>query len=372
MKRLSSPADTSLELKGKLYQRSIYPKALEISKGKRLSSPIVVDLDPTTFCDLSCPECISKNVINQTQFSTERLVAFSNELASSEVKAVILIGGGEPLMHKGIGKTIDILSDAGIKIGLVTNGTLIHRYIDQLSTKLSWIRVSLDAATEETYDVFRPSGRKQSVFPTIISNMRNLASVRSGNLGYSFLLMYRMDDFGRIAVTNYHEVLAAGRLAKDIGCDYLEVKAMFDEHHYVIGTPDELLTLLHDQLEELKELEDANFTVLSSSTCGAIIEKKDRVQEKKYTRCNIGELRTTVTPSGVYLCPYHRGNAAARIGDIKVQDFSELWRTADIGIVNPSRDCQFHCARHESNLAIAAMADTVGHVRILDDYDPFI
>jgi len=39
MKRLSSPADTSLELKGKLYQRSIYPKALEISKGKRLSSP---------------------------------------------------------------------------------------------------------------------------------------------------------------------------------------------------------------------------------------------------------------------------------------------------------------------------------------------
>jgi MoaA/NifB/PqqE/SkfB family radical SAM enzyme len=372
MTMLLSPTEESLNLVDKLYQISIYPKALEVGKGNRLKSPVVVDLDPTTFCDLACPECISKNIINQGQFDKDRLITFAEELAASEVKAVVLIGGGEPLMHKSIGSVIEILHSAEIQIGLVTNGTLIHRYLDELATMLSWIRVSMDAATPETHGVFRPSGRETSVFPTIVGNMRKLASRKEGNLGYSFLLLYRTDKRGNVTCSNYHEVFAAGELAKDIGCDYLEVKVMFDDHHFIIPTPSELLDSLKDQLDALREIEDGSFHVLSSSTYDALIERRDRVQEKDYCRCRIVEMRTTVTPTGVYVCPYHRGNQAARIGDIYKQSFAELWASARTDIVNPKRDCRFHCARHESNLEIHKMANGQSVTPTREDYDLFM
>lgn len=369
---LLAPTEKRLELVDKLYQVSVFPKALEIGRGHRLNSPMVVDLDPTTFCDLSCPECISKNLINHGQFDKDRLITFAQELAASAVKAVILIGGGEPLMHKEIGSVIRILHAAGIQIGLVTNGTLIHRYIEELATMLAWVRVSMDAATPETHVLFRPSGRKTSVFPAIVENMRMLAKRKSGSLGYSFLLMYRTGERGNVTCSNYHEVLAAGQLAKDIGCDYLEIKAMFDDRHFIVPTPDELMETLRGQLKALEEIEDDRFHVLSSSTYDSLRERRNRVQEKNYCHCKIAEMRTTVTPTGVYVCPYHRGNPAARIGNIYQQSFAQMWASADVTIVDPRRDCRFHCARHESNLEIERIA--AGHLssRVEADYDLFL
>ena len=36
-------------------------------------------------------------------------------------------------------------------------------------------------------------------------------------------------------------------------------------------------------------------------------------------------MRTVVSPSGVYVCPYHRGNLNMRIGDIGKESFKEMW-----------------------------------------------
>jgi len=110
--------DKTLDLVEKLKQKSISPLVHAVGNGKRLSAPVVVDLDPTTFCDLACPECISSGVINKGQFDKDRVVSLAKELALSGVKAVVLIGGGEPLMHKSIGTVIEILYRSGLQIGL--------------------------------------------------------------------------------------------------------------------------------------------------------------------------------------------------------------------------------------------------------------
>ncbi len=54
-----------LDLAGKLYQPGVYPAVARVAGGNRSESPLVVDLDPTTFCDLACPECISGTLLNQ-------------------------------------------------------------------------------------------------------------------------------------------------------------------------------------------------------------------------------------------------------------------------------------------------------------------
>lgn len=370
---LSSVVSKKLDLVNKLYQRSIFPSVQEVAHGHRLRAPLVVDLDPTTFCDLSCPECISKTIINNGQLPGERLVSLASELVQSGVKAVILIGGGEPLMHKSAGMVITTLASAGVQVGIVSNGTLVHRYMREIADHVSWLRVSMDAATPETHAIFRPSGRATSVFPTIIANMRELAKRKKGKLGYSFLLMYRQHADGSVSVSNFDELLAAGRLAKDIGCDYFEVKAAFDEGHFILYTPEYLLRTAKEQYAELQELEDEHFRVLHSSTFTSLIERRNRVQTKSYHHCATAELRTTVTPTGVYVCPYHRGSPFAKIGDINEMSFETMWKSADEKKVDPQKSCNFHCARHETNLAITDLAtSSFPENGLVDDFDFFI
>ncbi len=123
--------------------------------------------------------------------------------------------------------------------------------------------------------------------------------------------MQRFDDDGKVTDSNYHEVYRAGGvLAREIGCDYFEVKAMLDEDHYTVNQRPEDIDEVEDQIARLRALEDDSFHVLHSSNWQAVRHGTDPVQPKDYRTCAVAELRTTVTPpTGVYVCPpYHRGN----------------------------------------------------------------
>jgi MoaA/NifB/PqqE/SkfB family radical SAM enzyme len=360
-----------LDLTSKLYQPAVLPTVLDVASGSTSASPVVVDLDPTTFCDLACPECISGKLLNQGRFTPERLRALAGEMIEMGVHAVILIGGGEPLAHRGTREVLTALGEAGIAIGVVTNGTLIKQNLDQLSQYASWVRVSVDAATAETFGMFRPDRRGNSIFGKVIENMRALAESKRGALGYSFLVMVR-DDGSSGVVSNHHEVLRAAELAKDIGCDYFEVKAMFDDQHHIVGVSDEVLESVENQLAQVRQLEDARFTVIDSSTMHSLRARKGPVQPKNYHRCGVAELRTLVTPSGVYVCPYHRGNPEARLGDAVTDNLADIWKNSDRGQINPSVDCTFHCARHDSNLELDSIRAGRGRAALDTDEDPFL
>lgn len=361
-----------LRLVDKLYQRSIFDSVRRVAEGERLRAPIVVDLDPTTFCDLACPECISGKLLNKGRFDRARLVTLAAEFVSAGVRAVILIGGGEPLAHPATGEVIQRLGDGGLSVGIVTNGTNTHRYVDLIARYVDWVRVSVDAGTSETFQRFRPNRRGTSSFSRVIDNMRELATKKKGSLGYSFLLMSRFDSDGHLIASNYDDVYEAAALAKDIGCDYFELKAMFDLQHFIIEQPPHLIASLRHQLRSARTLEDHTFEVVHSSTLDALIEGRSAVQSKDYSRCRIAELRTLITPNGVFICPYHRGNPAAKLGDAVEEPFDELWRKADTTVIVPARDCQFHCARHESNLDLIQLATSGPSRTVEDDYDLFI
>ena len=364
--------DKTLALVEKLHQESILPKAFKVANGSRLSGPVVVDLDPTTFCDLACPECISSGVINKGQFDKNRVVELTKELVLAGVQAVVLIGGGEPLMHKSIGSIIDILHNAGIKTGLVSNGTLIHRYLDPLSQRMDWVRISMDAGSEAVYDRYRPSGRKISVFPKIIENMRLLAACKTGTLGYSYLLMFRLDEAGNLLDSNYLDVLNGAILAKEIGCDYFEVKAMYDDDHHVIAPPATLLAEFEAILPQLIDLQNDHFRVLYSSTYEELSTPIRVEQVKEYETCPIMELRTTVTPNGVFACPSHRGNPDGYLGEVSTQSFPAFWEDVNTAKVNPKRDCKFFCPRHSSNLEIIQMRSLDKQPESVKDFNLFI
>jgi len=372
--KVLSTAERRFALSDKIYQRGIWPTIERVSHGNPSNAPIVVDLDPTTFCDLGCPECISGSLLNQTRFTHEELKRLAEQIADAGVRGVILIGGGEPLAHPGVGRVIKILGERGIKLGLVTNGTLIHRHLEPIATYVDWVRVSVDAGTADTYQIFRPSRRGKNMFEEIISNLRLLSPRRKETLGYSFLIMSRPQDFAKSSstyISNVHDLLTAGHLAKDIGCDYLEIKAMLDPHHFVDAQPPEVVRSLQDQLQHLVQLENPSFQTVLNSTAVALLKREQPVQNKAYTHCPVAELRTLITPQGVYVCPYHRGDSRFRLGDVR-DGFMQVWAASSRKIVNPSKDCTFHCARHRTNLAIQQIDVGLQGRDMVSDYDPFI
>ncbi|MFZ5845473.1 MAG: hypothetical protein ACOY0S_03340, partial [Patescibacteria group bacterium] len=190
-------------------------------------------------------------------------------------------------------------------------------------------------------------------------NIEALARKKQGILGYSFLIIERRLSDGR-TITNCHEIYAAAKLARSLGCDYFEYKPMVDEHHNLIPFSESVRNSLVDQLSVLPTLNTVDFQVIAPKSIDHLLNSTDLDQPKNYTSCPTLELRTVVAPGGVYPCPYKRGHDNEKIGESDVR-FDEYWpsekRIQRAKAINPSTDCHFYCIRHESNIFLHMLAE---------------
>jgi hypothetical protein len=378
----------TLNIKSKLIQKSVQEYIEHIDWSFTSDSPFIVEFDPTSNCNLACPDCISGSLLNQGQIERDRIKSLTREMVDAGVKGVILIGGGEPMMHLDIGWVIETLGGAGIKIGITTNGLYLKKHLDVTSKYADWVRVSMDAATSETFNRIRPSKTGKSLFDSAINNMQAYAKVKQGKLGYSFMVFSEGNyGFKGVAIntdkvqslshikTNAHEIYAAARLAREIGCDYFEVKPMYDVNHYSVMQKQAIADMVEEQIDHAKTLETDSFKVFEALKLRATLRGESNLEPKTYTRCAVAHMRTLVTSSGVYVCPYFRGVESKNLGDIDTMSFKEMWhgqkRMAIMEKLDPSRDCPMHCIRHESNIAIEDGLKN-GFGAPIDDYDLFI
>lgn len=264
---------SKMDLVTKLHHKSVVERIAELDwMNGKTGGPYVVELDPTTVCDLACPGCISGKLLNKQKFSKERPIKLAEEFVEIGVKAVILIGGGEPLTHPATGQIIEYLGKNDVQIGITTNGTLIDKYIEPISEYSSWTRVSVDAATDATFLHLRPTRTGISRFNQVIGNMEMLAKRKKGILGFSFLIRTKadgenpavagLDKYGYITMSNVGEIYEAAKLAKEIGCDYFEPKPSYDDNHSLVTHGKEDMDIALEQIEKAKTLEDDNFYIL--------------------------------------------------------------------------------------------------------------
>lgn len=253
---------------------------------------------------------------------------------------------------------------------------MIHRHLDPIARFVHWTRVSVDAGTAECFERFRPHRSGRNVFNSVIGNMQRLAAIKAGSLGYSFLLVARTAPDGSLLESNFADIATAAALARAIGCDYFEVKPTYDLGHFLIVQPPGLSDLLAGQLKQVREMATEDFSVISPRTLAAVLEDQEYVELKEYHECPVTELRTLVTATGAYVCPYHRGNPKARYGDPLTESFTEMWsgeQRQSVKIeIDPTTACRFHCIRHETNLTLLRMAHEDMSHEVVPDYDPFL
>jgi MoaA/NifB/PqqE/SkfB family radical SAM enzyme len=131
--------------------------------------PIVTHLMPTDICNHSCAFCsVQTRAGNVLPLSTMR--AYLEILVPLGLKAVILSGGGNPILyrdpetHVGFDALVAMVRSFGLDVGLITNGAPLRRYpcgrqswktvAPETLDELTWVRISmagLDHAEEEVY-----------------------------------------------------------------------------------------------------------------------------------------------------------------------------------------------------------------------------
>ncbi len=367
----------------KLHQQFVIDRVKDLDWEKGSDGPLVVELDTTEVCNLACPGCISEDLVAQrNSIDNLRLMSLAEEFYNSGVKAVILIGGGEPLAHPTVGEFIRFLGEHDIRIGITTNGCFIHRYLDIIAQHSSWTRISVDAATEKTFCKLRPGKNGKSYFQKVINNMRELAKIKKGKLGFSFLIRTEADGFG--IEPNIEEIYDAALLARDIGCDYFEVKPSYNydngvDHSLVVHDKNRM-DQAKEEIDKLAALEIESFSIIKAINLKYSLDSvAEKLQPKSYSVCPMTELRTLVCPSGVFVCPYWRGKERFRIGDINQTSFNDMWhgdrRKEVMAYLDPGKHCPFHCLRHESNLEVFHMKNKLDNLTLIPpvpEYDRFI
>ena len=148
--------------------------------------PISVILELVNRCNLECTMCFQgfRNDTKKYTLEIEQLKKLFNEFKENKLDA-ILFSNSEPLLYKKFPEVLELAAKAGIMDQfLFTNGTLLNRKNSEiiLNSSLTRLFVSLDAATESTYDKVRIPVNKKKINTNRLShietNIKNFVSLR--------------------------------------------------------------------------------------------------------------------------------------------------------------------------------------------------
>jgi MoaA/NifB/PqqE/SkfB family radical SAM enzyme len=324
----------------------------KLSDGECDSMPFAMLVDLTTRCNLGCSWCIDRYVLSDKEIPKKRMNRLLEEFKEADIRSVVYFGGGEPMMYNGINEILTKTHNLGIDYAINTNGIMLERASKIIAGTCSWIRISLDAASEEKY---RELHNGKDYFKKIVRNIEFLNKTKKGTVGTSFVVMEN----------NVNEIFEAAKLTKSIGCDFIQFKPKYipnaknerSLNKYIA----DLNSRVKKELEKTKQLEDYNFAVLITGSMKTLLSSEPVNQRKSYSYCAAQQFIPLITPHGVYVCPNLRGSKKGKIGDILVSSFKKIWESEQrkkiIKRINPSRDCNLACLRHQINAVINSVIE---------------
>ena len=359
-------------------------------------APISINLDLTSACNFSCPHCVDSKIINTGEYlNTEDVKHSLDTLKSRGLLSVILLGGGEPTLHKDFGEIVKYIKKIGLQLGIVTNGSRLGRTINvaHLLEKNDWIRVSLDAASQETFvKLHRP--KTPVTLHDILQRAREVKMCNPNiSLGYSFVIMWEGLHLNKQAIApNIHEMVEAVRLAKTYRFDYISFKPC------LIRLPESQKETLLDGIDKEKEQRiigdiennfhhairaaDNKIKVLESVNLRAMMDNKLHELKRQPKTCHLQFFNSVVTPSGIFHCPAFRGVETAKIaksnGYVGKERFHQTLQslTHSITVFNAEKECDVvGCFYHHVNWWIEKFirsGKTVDEIEEIEDDNFFL
>lgn len=119
-------------------------------------SVISTHISPEGSCNLGCDYCSVSKRDRHFRIEFEVIVDYISKLLGRGLEAVIITGGGEPVMYPQFNRLIKFLHDCELSIGLITNGTLNHTV--KFWEYITWARVSMNWFPDWQRSIYVPKG----------------------------------------------------------------------------------------------------------------------------------------------------------------------------------------------------------------------
>ncbi|MGB3181352.1 MAG: radical SAM/SPASM domain-containing protein [Cyclobacteriaceae bacterium] len=197
------------------YYRSRYARSPYLS-----GMPVALSVEPTTHCNLRCPECPSglRKFSRPTGMLTTGLYESVIDELSPDLLYLLLYFQGEPYLHPQFNELVSYAHKKGIYTATSTNAHYLtdQRCMDTIESGLDRLIISIDGATQESYESYRIGGSLDKVLEgtkRLVQWKRKLKS-RTPHVIFQFLVVR----------PNEHEIEAVKELATEAGVDEVRFK----------------------------------------------------------------------------------------------------------------------------------------------------
>lgn len=195
---------------------------LNISDFTAWGFPYMLQIEPTSLCNLRCPLCPAGKGELDREIRHMTLEEFQTLIDDMEPYLLFIVfwDWGEPLMHPQLPAMIRYAAERGIKLVTSTNGHFLHdeAYLEALLTSgLSTLIVAIDSLYEDSYQVYRQGGSLNKA----VTGLEKVLALKR-RLNSETLINMRMVMMKQ----NEHQLRKMRKLARKLKVDRFTVKTL--------------------------------------------------------------------------------------------------------------------------------------------------
>jgi len=259
--------------------------------------PVSLSFEPTTSCNLRCPECPSglRSFTRPTGMLEKDFFRDTLDQLSRELLYLVFYFQGEPYLHPGFLDMVGYAASKKIYTATSTNG----HYLDEANARrtvesgLDRLIISIDGTTQDVYQQYRVGGKLEKVLAgtrQIVKWKRELKS-RTPFVIFQFLVVR----------PNEHQMEDVRRLARDLGVDEVRFKTA---QVYDFETDP------NDHYSRYKKTKEGSY----------------QSKNPLYNHCWRLWHATVITWDGLVVPCCFDKDARHRMGDLKGKSFREIWQ----------------------------------------------
>lgn len=172
---------------------------------RRLGRSLGINNIPPKVCTYSCVYCqagrtTALRTMGRSFYDPAALEAAvaarvsASRAAGEPIDYLTFVPDGEPTLDRNLGDTIERLKATGLKVAVITNGSLLTRpRVRAALARADYVSLKVDAARQPAWlAVTRPHGQLR--LPDVLSGMRLFAATYAGVLATETLLVAGVND----------------------------------------------------------------------------------------------------------------------------------------------------------------------------------
>lgn len=265
--------------------------------------PISISFEPTTSCNLRCPECPSglRSFTRPTGMLSKDFFSQTIDEIHKELLYLVFYFQGEPYLNPGFLEMVRYASNKKIYTATSTNAHFLNddNARKTIESGLDRLIISIDGTTQEVYQQYRRGGQLNKV----IAGAKNIVKWKREMRSKTPFVIFQF----LVVKPNEHQIEEVKQIAKEVGVDdvWYKTAQVYDYEH----DPNSLIPSI-DKFSRYKKTNGGAYTV------------KNKLNNHcwKLWHANVITWDGMVVP-----CCFDK-DAKHQLGNLKTQSFKEIWQ----------------------------------------------